>query len=268
MPPSLAPRDVALLRAAFAELDRDGNGYVDPAELEAEVGKVVRPLLPAGDDVRGVVASMIAAVDADADGRVNVDEFLAAFAEGTGAMDAAVAAAEMTSCDRIGANCAALDDVLGPEEVSLLIGVFHQLDLNQDGYVEPLELERSVAGLLCERMPDLGDDPRRLRAGGRFEDADGRLSLDEFLRSYIGEREHNGGGRGRDVLPRDMLGRVAAMPPEDQIEDLVIAFSDLDLNCDGFLDADEMFTALNGVLNTSSSAAQFAPIRSLTAARG
>eukprot|EP00662_Eupelagonemidae_sp_cell21_P004163 gene4163-15624_t len=97
MPPSLAPRDVALLRAAFAELDRDGNGYVDPAELEAEVGKVVRPLLPAGDDVRGVVASMIAAVDADADGRVNVDEFLAAFAEGTGAMDAAVAAAEMTS---------------------------------------------------------------------------------------------------------------------------------------------------------------------------
>ena len=67
-----ASREEAL-RAAFAQLDRDGSGYVDKEELKAALSK-----LHASSDgkVSDQAAREIDAMDSNADSKLSLDEFM------------------------------------------------------------------------------------------------------------------------------------------------------------------------------------------------
>ena len=69
---SLSAEQIAELKAAFQQMDANGDGYVTKDELKAMLSSLGEPV----DD--SVVDEMMAVADVNGDGKVDFNEFVAA----------------------------------------------------------------------------------------------------------------------------------------------------------------------------------------------
>lgn len=230
---SLAPEEVDMLRDAFIFMDRDSDGFVSMAEMMSKVQSCV------GEDrflpMIEYLEPLFLVADKDKDGRLSLTEFLLAFADGPGVVPAEV----INSC---------VADVrvrLTDEEVSALQENYRRMDVNGDGMVDPMELEAALRQHLLPKFPDLTDENFKeivtVVMASADADRDGALSLSEFIRSY---QEDQG------VLPAAFL--ETTLEAERSSRDLTAeetallreAFAVLDKNGDGFLDIEDLYSAL------------------------
>lgn len=128
---------------------------------------------------------------------------------------------------------------LAPEEIDMLRDAFIFMDKDSDGFVNLEEMLTKVkSSVPAERFAPLCEylTPLFLVAD---RDGDGKLSLTEFLMSFAD---------GPGVVPADVVNScVAAVRvrlTDEEISSLQENFRIMDVNGDGFLDADELQAAL------------------------
>uniref|UniRef100_A0A0A9DQU1 EF-hand domain-containing protein n=1 Tax=Arundo donax TaxID=35708 RepID=A0A0A9DQU1_ARUDO len=151
--------DAAELERVFELFDRDGDGRITREELEESLGKLGMPV--PGDEL----ASMIARIDTNGDGCVDVEEF--------GELYRAVMAGDKGS--RGGAAAAEEED--GEDEDEDMREAFRVFDANGDGYITVDELGAVLASLGLKQ----GRTAECRRMIGRVDrDGDGRVDFHEF----------------------------------------------------------------------------------------
>ncbi|KAK7195378.1 calmodulin-related protein [Novymonas esmeraldas] len=237
---SLAPEEVDMLRDAFIFMDRDSDGFVSREEMMAQVAISVGAERFA--PLQEYLLPLFQVADKDRDGRLSLTEFLMAFADGPGVVPAEV----VNSC---------VADVrvrLTDEEISALQSNFRRIDSNQDGVIDPEELEVALREHLLSKFPDLTAENFKeivsVVMASADTDQNGVLSLSEFIRSY---QEDQG------VLPATFLEAtqdnelVARQLTDDEATVLREAFAVLDRNDDGFVDVEDLYHALWDTLGTT-----------------
>ena len=162
-----------LLRDVFIALDTDGDGLIDRTSVLSAAKLVLNE--SRFTDLKPLLEQEFSGADLDADDRLNLLEFTASFATGTGVLPQDVL-------------LSAVADVrvrLSDEEISTLVENFRVVDADSDGLLDPDEL---FAGLRDIFAGGFDDDRYEtivtavLRAADR--DGDGRLSVSEFIRSF------------------------------------------------------------------------------------
>lgn len=237
---SLAPEEVDMLRDAFIYMDRDSDGFVSREEMMSKVSACVGPAR--FGPLKEYLVPLFNVADKDGDGRLSLTEFLTSFADGPG-----VVPAEVVN------NCVAGVRVrLTDEEISALQENFRLIDVKQDGVVDAEELEAALRDHLLKKFPDLtGENFKEIVAvvmASADTDRNGVLSLSEFIRSY---QEDQG------VLPATFLElnydrrSGARQLSEEETTVLREAFAVLDRNDDGFVDVDDLYSALWDTLGSS-----------------
>ncbi len=142
---ALTAEQLGELREAFALFDKNGDGTISKDELAAvlvSLGEAAEP-----DDVQ----MMLESVDANADGVIDFDEFVALM------------------------QVHFYED--GPSEAEELRQAFRVFDRNGDGFIEPEEL-RSAFLNLGERLSD-GQLEEMIRAADK--DGNGKIDYEEFI---------------------------------------------------------------------------------------
>eukprot|EP01062_Namystynia_karyoxenos_P066201 TRINITY_DN601_c0_g1_i1.p1 TRINITY_DN601_c0_g1~~TRINITY_DN601_c0_g1_i1.p1 ORF type:complete len:1211 (+),score=498.27 TRINITY_DN601_c0_g1_i1:82-3633(+) len=248
----LDPGQIAYCIEAFAALDKNGDGYIDMAELQDELRGVLGGM-ELSDEARAAQQENIIKLatrhvmehsDADRDGRIDLKEFVRAF-ENTGGHGML---AEMAGGARQRAM-QELADILEDEQMRRLHRVFSHLDRNHDGYLQRDELDKTMHKLLSERVPELrAAVQKRERVIDTILSAadtnhDGQISLDEFIRSYY---ESSG------ILPIDYVNelaeKVSLRLSKEEVENLKLAFAEIDQNQDGFVDRAELRALVLSIL--------------------
>lgn len=132
---------------------------------------------------------------------------------------------------------------LAPEEIDMLRDAFIYMDKDSDGYVNREEMMQQVArcvgkerfGPLCSYL-----SPLFVVAD---KDEDQKLSLTEFLMSF---------SEGPGVVPAEVINSCVANIrvrfTDEEISSLQESFRSFDVNQDGFLDKQELETALRKLL--------------------
>eukprot|EP00760_Papus_ankaliazontas_P029303 PhM_4_TR4197/c0_g1_i1/m.82623 len=230
----LSAEEIDMFRDAFIRLDRNGDGFVDRAEMMEAVKAVVGSRF---DALRMYLDRIYDVADKDADGKLNLTEFLASFAEGPGVVPHEVV---MDSVQTIRVR-------LSDEEIASLQDSFVSIDENKDGFIDAQELKVALQKMLSKKYPDFTeatyDEMVAAALKAADKDLDGKLNLAEFIRSY---QEDQG------VLPHafseSRVRRIQQRLSDDELERLKSAFANLDENSDGFIDEAEMDAALRGAL--------------------
>jgi Ca2+-binding EF-hand superfamily protein len=231
----LSTEEIDMFRDAFIKIDRNGDGFVDREELLAAVKAVVGVRF---DALKLYLDQIFDVADKDADGKLNLTEFLASFAEGPGVVPHEVV---MDSVQSIRVR-------LSDEEIAALQDSFIQIDVNRDNFIDTDELNQALKKMLKKKFPDFTDNTFADMVATAMKvadkDGDGKLNLAEFIRSY---QEDQG------VLPHafseSRVQRIQHRLSDDEVQRLKTAFLALDENEDGFIDAGEMDRALRGVLS-------------------
>ncbi|GJN02484.1 hypothetical protein PR202_ga19840 [Eleusine coracana subsp. coracana] len=149
-------QDAAELTRVFALFDKDGDGRITREELEESLGKLGMPV-PADE-----LASMIARIDANGDGCVDVEEF--------GALYRAI----MAGNDDKKAGKEEEEE----EEDEDMREAFRVFDANGDGYITVDELGAVLASLGL-KQGRTAEECRRM-IGRVDRDGDGRVDFHEF----------------------------------------------------------------------------------------
>nr|CAJ2477969.1 unnamed protein product [Leishmania braziliensis] len=237
---SLAPEEVDMLRDTFIYMDRDSDGFVSREEVMMQVAACVgAERFP---PLQEYLVPLFQVADKDHDGRLSLTEFLMAFANGPG-----VVPAEVVN------RCVADVRVrLTDEEISALQSNFSRIDANQDGVIDPEELEMALRAHLLAKFPDLTKEIFKeivsVVMASADADQNGVLSLSEFIRSY---QEDQG------VLPatfleptqNDLIGARQLTDDEETV--LREAFAVLDRNKDGYVDHEDLYRALWDTLSST-----------------
>eukprot|EP00755_Sulcionema_specki_P020780 Sspe_Gene.12766::Locus_4358_Transcript_1_1_Confidence_1.000_Length_3192::g.12766::m.12766 len=241
-PGGLTTEQIHQLRSAFLALDHNGDGFIDYGELRDELNNVLHHFNMEGDEllvcfetiVQCAIEHIINSADSDKDGKINLSEFLQSFEEGQGVLDLPAAGAHSRVVEE-------MKGLLTPQELRQIRKVFESLDKNRDGYLTKEELSHVMDSLLVERVPGLEDAPDRrdqvidLLINAADVDQDGRLSLDEFVRSFY---------TSAGVIPLDYIksvaGKLAKRLTHEEVEVLKKVFAEVDRNGDGFIDEPEL----------------------------
>lgn len=226
-----------MLRDAFIKLDADGDGFISRQELHDQLQKYSPParfpsMWPYQERIFEVA-------DWDADNRLSLLEFLSSFADGPGVVPHDIIA----TCTE-GVKIRFTD-----EELEALRERFHEIDKNQDNFIDKDELLAAMREVLSVKYPKMSDaeleDIVASVIATADADRDGKLNLSEFIRSY---QEDQG------VLPTAFTGRAESVKrrlTKDEVERLKVAFTELDENEDGFIDYGELCKAVTDALQDS-----------------
>ncbi|KAL6903614.1 hypothetical protein ACP4OV_004427 [Aristida adscensionis] len=156
--------DAAELARVFEMFDRDGDGRITREELEDSLGKLGMPV--PGDEL----ASMIARIDANGDGCVDVEEF--------GELYRAVMAGDKADGQHGGRGGAEEGDDGGDADEDMR-EAFRVFDANGDGYITVEELGAVLASLGL-KQGRTAEECRRM-IGRVDRDGDGRVDFHEFV---------------------------------------------------------------------------------------
>eukprot|EP01065_Artemidia_motanka_P037962 TRINITY_DN46849_c0_g1_i1.p1 TRINITY_DN46849_c0_g1~~TRINITY_DN46849_c0_g1_i1.p1 ORF type:complete len:1191 (+),score=437.73 TRINITY_DN46849_c0_g1_i1:66-3638(+) len=261
----LTREEVEALKAAFRKLDANADGFLDKDELRSLVMSVLHEyaVLDTKVDARDAewleqtVELIMSATDTDSDGKVSLTEFIGSFArdEGIGMMltDHISTQAALAEQRMYEAEIAELNALMAEEELVRIVRMFDHLDKNGDEFLDRKELSKVMHKLLKERCPELRDssDMRdqvidTILAAADV-DKDGKISLEEFIKSFY---ESSG------VLPIDYVmdaaGRLAERITKEQAETLKAVFSKIDADSDGKITHDELKRVIGDVIVTES----------------
>ncbi|KAK3158402.1 hypothetical protein QOZ80_2AG0136720 [Eleusine coracana subsp. coracana] len=148
--------DPAELRRVFELFDRDGDGRITRDELAESLERL--GMVAPGDEL----AAIIARIDADGDGCVDIAEFA----------DPYDAVMHRGGCGN--------GDGGGRDEEADLREAFGVFDRNGDGFITVDELRAVLASLGMQQGRDEQDDDCRRMIGQVDRDGDGRVDFAEF----------------------------------------------------------------------------------------
>ncbi|XP_048558076.1 probable calcium-binding protein CML22 [Triticum urartu] len=161
MSPSVKAADRAELARVFELFDRNGDGRITREELEDSLGKLGIPV--PGDEL----AAMIARIDADGDGCVDVEEFGELYRT---IMSTSSGGDQKDSSDE--------------EEDEDMREAFRVFDANGDGFITVDELSAVLASLGLKQGRS-AEECRRM-IGQVDRDGDGRVDFHEFRQMMRG----------------------------------------------------------------------------------
>ena len=241
---NLEDEQIDMLRDAFIKLDHNGDGYIGRSELILAMRNILGPRF---DTVWQYHKHIFSVADRDKDGRLSLTEFLSSFADGPGVVPREVV---MECVARIRIR-------LTDAELEQLRQSFLEIDKDHDGFIDAAELKAGIKALLGPKQnknisEENFDEMVSVVLAAADSDADGRLNLSEFIRSY---QEDQG------VLPAGFIhGRQAEKIKrnftESEVAILKAAFSTIDANNDGFIDYQEMHLALTETIERHAMEAQ------------
>ena len=170
--------EVEKLVKVFADLDTNGDGFLDHAELQGTLTALFRESFPewSPDTVEAVIDAVISGADTDQDGKISFSEFIQSFVDGAGILPDSV----VQNWDGVAAT-----EVLNPDELAVVAQTFNAMDADADGYVSREELKKALAqaleGLVDEQKLQLVTDYVLSIVD---TDDDGKVSWNEFKRSF------------------------------------------------------------------------------------
>lgn len=142
----ISPERLALLRERFTRADRDGNGYIDKAELHALLESTDNGLQPATQHwlAESAVDTILKSYDKDGDNQISFEEFTTLIEDGVlldGKLEeyqAAFIAVDTTGDGLLGATeLRALFDLLGqPVSYQKLFNIMEQYDVDESGQLD------------------------------------------------------------------------------------------------------------------------------------
>lgn len=252
--PQLNEEEVLLLCNHFQELDTNGDGFLDPTEIDSALQK----LFDGVHDELLVKLRQVILVSADRndDGLLDVKEFIELVRQRQ--LDAILqvfaAAEEAANGDIVplgteadGENpdlVASIVAQLSQDEIDMLRDCFIKLDQNGDGFVDREELMNGVRPIQKERF-EAGREYLEKIFDVADKDHDGMLSLTEFLASFA-----EGPGAVPHEVVMECVARVRIRLTDEEIAQLQDTFHSIDKNADGFIDREELLAALKQLLQT------------------
>ena len=239
----LTKDEVAVLKEAFKQLDVNNDGFVDYAEMYTALSETLASSGLNRDQVRDLVDLIMVTADRNKDGKLTLTEFIRGFVVEENLMTLPVAVAENKAREATGR----LQSLLQSGEIDRMVKVFNFLDSNHDGFLEPQELDVVLRELLADRFPEWDENTIKTVQdaiiSGADLDHDGRLSLQEFIQSFVD---------GAGVLPPevvhewgDLLRRELS---DDELRIVKNTFIAMDTNHDGVVSRDELANALRAAL--------------------
>lgn len=238
----LLPEELELLHAAFENLDKNTDGFVDFQELLEALTETLRAQLDLGQ-IQALTTEIIRQADSNQDGKLTIAEFMKNF-QASELMMIPVGAALQR---RLEAQERFLT-ILANDDLRRLIKVFEYLDVNQDGYLTKEEIVPVVLTAVQVSYPELAGEvveeftSEILRQAD--VDQDGRISIEEFVNSFI---------RGYGVLPMDAVRQAAdylkKQLTQEELRMVYATFKAMDSNGDGFVSRIELRDALNAALS-------------------
>ncbi|KAF7009779.1 hypothetical protein CFC21_024283 [Triticum aestivum] len=165
MSPSVKAADRAELARVFELFDRNGDGRITREELEDSLGKLGIPV--PGDEL----AAMIARIDADGDGCVDVEEFGELYRT-------------IMSTGSGGAKGSSGEEAEAEEDDEDMREAFRVFDANGDGFITVDELSAVLASLGLKQGRS-AEECRRM-IGQVDRDGDGRVDFHEFRQMMRG----------------------------------------------------------------------------------
>lgn len=154
------------LRSTFAQFDVDGNGYIDPDELQEKLAQLSG--LDIGEEE---VAQLIKEVDVDGDGRVNYEEFV----------DLILTINDESSI--IDINAEAKRKRVKKEKVmqhhTKMLQLFKEWDSDGNGLIDPDELREKLGEMTGTKIsPEEAD----VIIKGVDKNGDGMIDYEEFCK--------------------------------------------------------------------------------------
>ena len=225
----LCEHDLRNLARVFLFLDKNGDGFLQPAELRGamlEEFAAAHPEWPQ-ERLHATVEALLQAADVNGDGRLSLDEFIDAFLDGHYVLPPRYIR------DVVMATSRPLTD----EEVSQIKALFQSIDVNSDGFVTGSELINSLTPVVGRATAEAVCGAIMLVAD---ENQDGRLTLNEFLQAYQIDN-------GILYVPISAVSHktvssiASKLCPTEKLRELSRFFGQVDANHDGFLDIDEVF---------------------------
>jgi len=258
----LSAEEIRVLKEAFAALDKNHDGFVDFVEMYQALWEALESSIQDKNQVRELCDLIMVTADRNQKGMLTLTDFIRNFVQNLDLMKIPVAAAQ----ERIRKSREKLQSMFDSGVLERLVQVFTDLDKNRDGFLDRQELSTVLGGVLSSTFPDWDEETTRAVIDAIISaadvDRDGRLSLEEFVRSFVD---------GAGVLPEAVVenwvpnettnpnataseaeGRQAPEPTSLTPQEYAIVratFETMDVNADGFVDRDELKAALLSALS-------------------
>jgi Ca2+-binding EF-hand superfamily protein len=235
----LSQEEVQKLKEAFAELDENADGFVDYGELYKAVTLALSSSGLNEADTADLVDTIMLTADRNRDGKLSMTEFIRNFVMNETIMAVPVEAAMQR---RVAAK-AKIEDLVDSGDLYRMVKLFAFLDSNQDGFLDRDELFGLLFRTLSEWYPAWDDAQRyktiELIIDGADVDGDGKISIDEFVHSYV---------QGYGILPVEVVREIASQLRRklttEELQQVHDSFVTMDANGDGFVTNEELRGAL------------------------
>lgn len=251
----LTAEEITVLKEAFAALDKNNDGFVDFVEMYQALWDALASSIQDKNQVRELCDLIMVTADRNKNGMLTLTDFIRNFVQNLDLMKIPVAAAQL----RIRKAREKLQTMFDSGVLQRLVDIFSDLDKNGDGFLDHGELNVVLTKVFDDVFPDWDEQTKASVIDAIISaadvDRDGRLSLDEFVRSFVD---------GNGVLPDSVVenwaaptenaqgsaGEVTTLSPEEY-EIVRATFDTMDTNADGVIDREELKSALLSALGSA-----------------
>lgn len=257
----LTQEEIMVLKEAFAALDKNNDGFVDFVEMYQALWEALESSIQDKSQVRELCDLIMVTADRDEKGKLTLTDFIRNFVQNLDLMKIPVAAAQ----DRIVKASKRLQEMFDTGVLEKLVTVFTDLDQNHDGFLDHEELQGILNKIVSDVFPDWSEETKTSAIDAIISaadtDKDGRLSLEEFVRSFV---------EGTGVLPETVVEnwespsregedpsaaaataaapsqpQQAAQPLTPEEHEIVLrTFTLMDADADGYVSREELCNAL------------------------
>eukprot|EP00455_Lapot_gusevi_P010081 TRINITY_DN14533_c0_g1_i4.p1 TRINITY_DN14533_c0_g1~~TRINITY_DN14533_c0_g1_i4.p1 ORF type:complete len:536 (-),score=81.79 TRINITY_DN14533_c0_g1_i4:79-1662(-) len=250
----LTKEEVEVLKDAFAALDKNNDGFVDFVEMYQALWETLENSIQDKNQVRELCELIMVTADRNQKGMLTLTDFIRNFVQNLDLMKIPVAAAQ----DKIRKSRDTLRNMFDSGALDKLVQVFADLDKNGDGFLDHSELDGILKKIFSDVFPEWDEETTTAVINSIVSaadtDQDGRLSLEEFVRSFVD---------GTGVLPDAVIEnwetsgdeKSHATPQKEfttlsqEEYDLVRnTFDTMDSNADGLIQREELSAALQSAL--------------------
>lgn len=262
----LTAEEITVLKEAFAALDKNHDGFVDFVEMYQALWEALESSIQDKSQVRELCDLIMVTADRNQKGMLTLTDFIRNFVQNLDLMKIPVAAAQ----ERIRKASEKLQNMFDSGVLEKLVQVFQDIDKNKDGYLDHAELDSILRGVFQDVFPEWDEETKSTVIDAIISaadtDKDGKLSLEEFVRSFV---------EGPGVIPEAVVeqwtnnngegsnGQQGAAGEEDAQRQEGVAltpeeyaivrgtFEMMDVNNSGYIEWEEMKTALQAALSGS-----------------
>ncbi|KPI82935.1 putative calmodulin-related protein [Leptomonas seymouri] len=181
----LTEEETTALREAFAVLDRDDDGFIGGEDLYCALWDALGGGVEDQSQIRDLCDLMMITAGRSKGEPLTVSDFVRGFLSNVHLMQIPVAVAQ----ERVRVACDRLREMHDSGELANLVLVYEDLDSDGDGYMARSEMVNVLKALFRDAFPGWDDEMltsvMTAIVVGAETNHGGRLSLDEFIRSFV-----------------------------------------------------------------------------------